>query len=80
MYQFKTKPYQHQQQAFDVSWSAKYYALFMEMGTGKTKVAIDTIGALYVEKQLDAVLVLAPKGVLEIGCIKRYLTTCTRIT
>ena len=63
MYQFKTKPYQHQQQAFDVSWSAKYYALFMEMGTGKTKVAIDTIGALYVEKQLDAVLVLAPKGV-----------------
>ena len=46
MYKFHTKPYQHQKKAFDASWSANHFALFMEMGTGKSKVAIDTIAAL----------------------------------
>jgi len=63
MYKFKTKPYDHQEKAFRESWAAKYYGLFMEMGTGKTKVAIDTIGALYENDRVNAVLVLAPKGV-----------------
>ena len=40
-YKFKTKPYDHQKVALDDSWSDEYHALFMEMGTGKTKVAID---------------------------------------
>mgnify|MGYP001351956227 CR=1 FL=1 len=42
MYEFKTEPYEHQRVAFDKSWQRPAYALFMEMGTGKTKVAIDT--------------------------------------
>jgi hypothetical protein len=49
-YKFKTKPFDHQQKAWEDSWAADYYALFMEMGTGKSKVAIDTIGALYISK------------------------------
>ena len=48
-YKFKTKPFKHQSKALRDSWDAKYYALFMEMGTGKSKVAIDTMGALYTE-------------------------------
>ena len=65
MYKFKTDPYDHQRAAFNDSWAAEYYALFMEMGTGKTKVAIDTIAALYEEGRIDAALILAPKGVYD---------------
>ncbi len=62
-YKFKTKPYKHQQEVFDASWKKENYALFLEMGTGKTKVTIDSIGALFKENLLNAVLVVAPKGV-----------------
>ena len=41
-YEFKTKPYQHQEDVFRDSWDARHYALFMEMGTGKSKIAVDT--------------------------------------
>ena len=35
------------------------------MGTGKSKIAIDTIGALYLTGQIDTALILAPKGVFD---------------
>jgi len=47
-YKFKTKPYAHQLKALELSWDKKVFAYFMEMGTGKTKVAIDNISMLYV--------------------------------
>ena len=65
MFQFKTEPYQHQRDAFDNSWNRRFYALFMEMGTGKSKVTIDTIAALFEAKEIDTVLVVAPKGVFD---------------
>ena len=40
-YKFKTKPYAHQIKALELSWEKPYFAYFMEMGTGKTKVTID---------------------------------------
>ena len=64
-YKSKTKAYKHQQTAFDKSWDKKEFALFMEMGTGKTKVAIDTFGTLFQKNKIDTVLVLAPKGVFD---------------
>ena len=39
-YKFKTKPYDHQKLALEKSWAEKTYALFMEMGTGKSKVLV----------------------------------------
>jgi SNF2 family DNA or RNA helicase len=39
------------------------FGLFMEMGTGKTKVAIDTIAYLYDSGRINSVLIVAPKGV-----------------
>jgi SNF2 family DNA or RNA helicase len=62
-YKFKTEPYEHQQEVFDASWKKQNYALFLEMGTGKTKVTIDSMGALFKENLLNAALVIAPKGV-----------------
>ena len=46
-FEFKTRPYDHQRKALEDSWAAEYYALFMEMGTGKSKVAIDNIYNLW---------------------------------
>ena len=45
-YKFKTKPYNHQKLALDKSWAEKTYALFMEMGTGKSKVLVDNLAIL----------------------------------
>ena len=42
-YKFKTKPYEHQLKALEMSWERPYFAYFMEMGTGKSKVLIDNI-------------------------------------
>ena len=65
MYKFKTKPYAHQLAAFNSSWKAPYHALFMEMGTGKTKVIIDSLGALFEKKEVTHALIVAPKGVFD---------------
>jgi len=62
-YKFKTKPYGHQLTALKKSCDKKVYALFMEMGTGKTKVAIDTLAMLYDKGKVNGALIIAPKGV-----------------
>ena len=64
-FQFKTKPFQHQRVALANSWSSPFYALFMEMGTGKTKVALDTMSMLFERNKIDACVVIAPKGVYD---------------
>mgnify|MGYP003133355919 FL=1 len=64
-YKFKTKPFDHQRTAFDESWDRPFYGLFMEMGTGKSKVAIDTMGALYMEGKIAGAIIIAPKGVYD---------------
>lgn len=60
---FKTTPYAHQQQALERSRGASSFALFMDMGTGKSKVAIDTATDLFADGKIDAVVILAPNGV-----------------
>ena len=62
-YKFKTKPYGHQLIALEKSSNKKVYALFMEMGTGKTKVAIDNLAMLYDKGKVNGALIIAPKGV-----------------
>ena len=62
-YKFKTSPYGHQLTALKKSSDKKVYALFMEMGTGKTKVAIDNLAMLYDKGKVNGALIIAPKGV-----------------
>ena len=62
-YRFKTKPYSHQFKALEKSWAEDTYALFMEMGTGKSKVLVDNIAMLYDRGAIKGALVVAPKGV-----------------
>lgn len=60
---FKTKPYAHQLSALEASHDKREFALLMDMGTGKSKVLIDTIAELYRTGKINSVLILAPKGV-----------------
>ena len=64
-YKFKTKPYAHQLKALELSWDKSYFAYFMEMGTGKSKVLIDNIAMLYDKGKINGVLIVAPKGVVK---------------
>jgi SNF2 family DNA or RNA helicase len=63
-YKFFTKPYDHQREAFDASAEEQNFALLLDMGTGKTKVTLDTVGALFEKGAIEFVLVVAPKGVI----------------
>ena len=63
MYQYKTKPYQHQRDALNKGALLKNYAYFMEMGTGKTKVIIDNATYLYQLGDIKEVIVIAPNSV-----------------
>ena len=62
-YKLKTNPYAHQITALEKSWNRKVFAYFMEMGTGKTKVAIDNMAMLYDNGKINGALIIAPKGV-----------------
>ena len=62
-YNFKTQPFAHQKDALTESWDKHSYALFMEMGTGKTKVLLDNIGVLRSQNLINGALIIAPKSV-----------------
>ena len=62
-YKFKTQPYEHQLHALGASHNKENFALFMEMGTGKSKVLVDNIAMLYDKGKINAALIVAPKGV-----------------
>ena len=62
-YKFKTTPYVHQKEALDRSIHKNLYGFFMEMGTGKSKVLIDTIAYLSDTDQINFAFIIAPKGV-----------------
>jgi SNF2 family DNA or RNA helicase len=62
-YKFKTKPYKHQLKALEKSWKKKNFALFCEMGTGKSKILLDNISMLYDAGKINAAIIVAPKGV-----------------
>jgi SNF2 family DNA or RNA helicase len=74
-YIYKTQPYEHQRQALIKGAKLKNFAYFMEMGTGKTKVAIDNAAYLFKEKQIQLLIVIAPNSVYQ-NWIKEIETHC----
>jgi SNF2 family DNA or RNA helicase len=61
-YRFKTKPYQHQLDCFERNKDKKFYAYLMEMGTGKSKVLLDTAAYMYDRGWINGLLIFANKG------------------
>lgn len=61
---YKRLPMAHQQQAFLLSRDLTEFGLFMEQGTGKTKVVIDTAFYLWLKRKIDCLIIVAwPNGV-----------------
>lgn len=63
MFQYKTEPYDHQRKIFDDYRNRVYFGYLAEMGTGKSKMAIDSAAWLWSENHIDALLIVAPNGV-----------------
>jgi SNF2 family DNA or RNA helicase len=53
----------HQNEGLNISCYRHAFALYLEMGLGKTALAIANFCILYLEKKIEGVLILAPKGV-----------------
>ena len=57
-YRFKTRPFETQRKALNKAYGRSAFALYMDMGTGKSKVTVDLASALYVEGQIKATVIL----------------------
>lgn len=55
--------FDHQKKALALSADKVAFAYLLEMGLGKTAIAVANAGYLYLKKEITAVLVIAPKGV-----------------
>lgn len=62
-FKFKTTPFAHQREAFTTTRSRPACAFFWEMGTGKSKIILDTAAWLFTQKRIDTLVVIAPNGV-----------------
>lgn len=62
-FKFKTEPYAKQLEGFEYLKDKEFSALFADMGTGKTKIALDIAAYKYLKGEIDAVLILAPNNV-----------------
>ena len=62
-FEFKLKPFEHQDNYLKSAWRLRVDATLFDMGLGKTKVTLDTAGMLAYSGKIDSLIVLAPKGV-----------------
>ena len=58
-------PMQHQTDCFYKLYNHKFAGIFGEQGTGKSRMLIDLVSNHFAEGHIDAVLLIAPKGVHE---------------
>jgi SNF2 family DNA or RNA helicase len=62
-YPFKNKPFLHQQAYLQRFWDSPVAALLADTGTGKSFMLINNAAMLYDKGKIDALLIVAPKGV-----------------
>jgi SNF2 family DNA or RNA helicase len=58
------KPYQHQQIVFERFKDKQLGALFLDQGTGKTKIIIDILEHKYLTKQITAAVIITTSGLV----------------
>ena len=61
-YEFKSEPYKHQLDTLKSSAHRNLFALFLEMGLGKSKILLDNAGMLFEEGKISGLLIISPKG------------------
>lgn len=62
-FQYKTKPFDHQREDFELTRDETSWAYLWEMGLGKTKITCDVAAWNYANGRIDFMLVIAPNGV-----------------
>lgn len=62
---FRVVPFAHQREGLERSYRKRAYAFFMDPGTGKTKLAIDTTALWFLRGKITGLLVAAPNDVHE---------------
>jgi SNF2 family DNA or RNA helicase len=62
--QFHVPPFEHQKTGLSFIQRRLNFALFMEMGTGKTKVILDFLGNMYAGRSMRPTLIVAPVSVI----------------
>lgn len=62
-FNFKTKPMSQQQEALDKSHTLKYFAFFMEAGTGKSKIMLDEARWAYDTGRINVMFIVCPNGI-----------------
>lgn len=62
---YSTKPYAHQKDCLEIMFGREAFALFLEMGCGKSKIVIDETINLIERDMINCVIILAPNGVHE---------------
>ena len=67
-YPFKNKPFLHQRAYLERFWNKPAAALFADMGTGKSFMLINNVAMLYDKAKINAVIIVAPKGVYRNWC------------
>ena len=61
MYPYKTEPFKHQTKTLQTLWRRGWGGgILFDPGTGKTKTALDFVGALYLYRRVRRVLVICP--------------------
>ena len=61
-FQYKTAPFKHQRDHVANVACREYYAIFWEMGSGKSKALLDEAAVLYIGGGINGLLIIAPKG------------------
>ena len=64
--------YKHQDEALEFIKNLPYFALFMEQGTGKSKVVIDQSYKLFMEKKIDSIILISPNAVKDQWVEEQY--------
>jgi len=59
----RSAPLAHQQEALAIGWRRDFFAYFLEMGLGKSRVALDDFLLNYEDNRVDGLIIIAPKGV-----------------
>jgi SNF2 family DNA or RNA helicase len=62
-YEYKTEPYKHQDKVFKLSRDLEDFAFLMGMGTGKSKVGLDSAAWLWARGKVNLLVIIAPNGV-----------------
>lgn len=58
-----TPPMHHQEECLEKGWEKDFFAFFLEMGMGKSRIAIDNFCMLYSAGLCDCLIIIAPKSV-----------------